>query len=54
MDEEGNANEETAKHFNTDNVALAFRKAAEFYRKAKCPQVNIYDNDTDKYIAEWD
>ena len=54
MDEEGNANEETAKHFNTDNIALAFRKAAEFYRKAKCPQVNIFDNDTDKYIAEWD
>ena len=54
IDEEGNANEETAKHFNTDNVALAFRKAAEFYRKAKCPQVNIFDNDTDKYIAEWD
>jgi hypothetical protein len=30
------------------------KKGAEFYRKAKCPQVNIYDNDTDKYIAEWD
>lgn len=54
MDEEGNANEETAKHFNTDNVVLAFKKAAEFYRTTKYPQVNIFDNELDKYIAEWD
>ena len=32
----------------------AFKKAAEFYRHAKCPQVNIYDNELDKYVAEWD
>ena len=54
LNENGDAIEETAKHYNTDNEVLALKKGAEFYRKAKCPQVNIYDNDTDKYIAEWD
>jgi replication initiation and membrane attachment protein DnaB len=52
--ENGDADEDNAKHFDTDNLALAIKKAAEFYRHAKCPQVNIYDNETDKYIAEWD
>lgn len=42
------------RHFDTDNLKLAFEKAASFYRTAKCPQVNIYDNETAKYIAEWD
>ena len=54
MDEKGNAIEETAKHYNTDNEVLALKKGAEFYRQAKCPQVNIFDNEQDKYIAEWD
>ena len=54
LNENGDAIEETAKHYNTDNLTIALKKGAEFYRKAKCPQVNIYDNDTDKYIAEWD
>ena len=46
--------EETAKHFDTDNGIIVFKKAAEFYRYAKCPQVNIYDNELGKYVAEWD
>ena len=54
IDANGNAIEETAKHFGTDNGVIAFKKAAEFYRYAKCPQVNIYDNEEGKYIAEWD
>lgn len=54
VNEDGSCNEETAKHINTDNLKLAMRKAAEFYRHAKCPQVNIYDNEIDNYIAEWD
>ena len=54
IDENGNAIEETAKHYNTDNEVLALKKGAEFYRQAKCPQVNIFDNEQDKYIAEWD
>ena len=54
IDENGNAIEETAKHFDTDNGVIAIKKAAEFYRHAKCPQVNIYDNELGKYIAEWD
>lgn len=54
IDANGNAIEETAKHFDTDNGVIAFKKAAEFYRHAKCPQVNIYDNELGKYVAEWD
>ena len=52
--ENGDADEDNAKHFDTDILALAIKKAAEFYRHAKCPQVNIYDNEEGKYIAEWD
>jgi hypothetical protein len=52
--ENGDADEENAKHFDTDNLVLAMKKSAEFYRYAKCPQVNIYDNELGKYIAEWD
>lgn len=54
IDESGNAIEETAKHLDTDNINLALKKAAEFYRHAKCPQVNIFDNELGKYVAEWD
>ena len=54
INENGDAIEETAKHFDTDNGVIALKKAAEFYRHAKCPQVNIYDNELGKYIAEWD
>jgi len=54
IDDEGNAIEETAKHYYTDNEVIALKKGAEFYRRAKCPQVNIFDNEQDKYIAEWD
>lgn len=54
LDEDGNAIEETAKHYNTDNLKIALKKGAEFYRKAKYPQVNIYDNEINQYIAEWD
>ena len=53
IDENGNCDEKTAKHYNTDNEVTALKKAAEFYRNAKCPQVNIYDNEQNKYIAEW-
>lgn len=51
---DGNIIEETAKHFSTDNCAIAFKKAAEFYRYAKRPKVSIFDNEIEKYIAEWD
>ena len=54
IDANGNAIENTAKHFDTDNGVIAFKKAAEFYRHAKCPQVNIFDNELGKYVAEWD
>ncbi len=52
--ENGDADEDNAKHIDTDNLVLAMKKAAEFYRRAKCPQVNIFDNELGKYIAEWD
>ena len=54
VNENGDCDEQTAKHFENDNEVIALKKAAEFYRYAKCPQVNIYDNKLDKYIAEWD
>ena len=54
MDDNDNVIEETGKHINTDNLNLALKKAAEFYRTAKNPQVNIFDNETGKYIAKWD
>lgn len=50
----GDAIEDTAEHIHTDNLNLALSKAAQFYRSAKCPQVNIFDNETGQYIAEWD
>lgn len=54
IEENGDADEDNAKHIDTDNLILAMKKAAEFYRHAKRPQVNIYDNEEDKYIAVWD
>jgi len=54
VNDNGDAIEETAKHFDTDNLKLALSKAASFYRTAKCPQVNILDNNTGQYIVEWD
>ena len=54
LNENGDVIEETAKHIDTDNEVLALKKAAEFYRSAKCPQVNIYDSEEGKYIAKWD
>lgn len=54
VDKNGNVIEETAKHLETDNTIIAFKKAAEFYRNAKCPKVNIYDNELDRYVAKWD
>lgn len=53
-DEKGNIIEETEKHLNTDNLKLAFKKAAEFYRNAKCPKVNIFDYELGYFVAEWD
>lgn len=54
INDNGDVIEETVKHFGTDNLKLALSKAASFYRTAKCPQVNILDNNTGQYIAEWD
>lgn len=54
VDENGHVIEETEKHLNTDNGVIAFKKAAEFYRNAKCPRVNIFDNELGKYVALWD
>ena len=53
VDENGNVIEETEKLFSTDNDVIAFKKAAEFYRYAKCPRVNIFDNELERYVAVW-
>jgi len=52
LNENGDRDEDTAKYINTDSLVFAIQKAAEFYRSAKRPQVSIYDNQEDKYIAE--
>jgi hypothetical protein len=49
----GDLDKENAKHFQTNNIVFALKKAAEFYRNAKCPLVEIYDNEESKYIAKW-
>lgn len=53
-DVNGNVIEETGEHIHTDNIKVALSKASAFYRKAENPQVNIFDNETGQYIAEWD
>jgi hypothetical protein len=50
---DGHVNEENSEHFDTGSLIFALIKAAEFRRSVKCPQVSIYDNEEDKYIAEW-
>jgi hypothetical protein len=55
-DENGNILEEGMKNYQTDNLKLALKKGAEFYRyhAEYHPTVNIFDNETNEYIAEWD
>lgn len=55
-DEDGNILEEGMKNYQTDNLKLALKKGAEFYRyhAEYHPTVNIFDNETNEYIAEWD
>lgn len=54
VDDNGIAHEIIAKRISTNNEAIALKKAAEHYRYGKCPHVKIYDNETNKYIVEWD
>ena len=54
IDDNGIAHEIIAKRISTNNEAIALKKAAEHYRYGKCPHVKIYDNETNKYIVEWD
>ena len=49
----GIAHEIIADRISTNNEAIALKKAAEYYRYGKCPRVKIYDNETNKYIVEW-
>jgi hypothetical protein len=53
-DSEANVIEESGVHFDTDDMKEAFARAAMFYRKAENPQVNIFDNESGDYVAEWD
>jgi hypothetical protein len=38
---------------HTDNVEVAFKKAANFYRLNTNPYVEIFDREESKYIAKW-
>lgn len=53
LNDNGDVIKSQSKHFNTNNVVIAFKSAAEFYRNAKRPLIKIYDNEIDKYIADF-
>lgn len=53
LNENSEVIDDMSKHFDTNNLVLAMKKAAGFYRSAKYPRIIIYDNETDKYIADW-
>ena len=36
------------------NEEELLEEVAELYHHAKCPQVNIFDNELGKYVAQWD
>lgn len=38
----------------TDNMELAIQKAAKYYRKGKRPYVEVFDNETKRYILKLD
>ena len=46
--------EDTLRSFRTNNLSLALKKAAKFYRSARNPQVEVYDNETESVITEWE
>ena len=37
-----------------EEESCSTQQEAEFYHHAKCPQVNIFDNELGKYVAQWD
>ena len=37
-----------------EEEACSTQEEAEFYHHAKCPKVNIFDNELGKYVAQWD
>ena len=39
---------------NTDNMEVALAQAAKFYRKGSIPYIEVFDNETKKFIAKWD
>ena len=39
--------------YKTSNEVTALKKAAEFYRKAYRPCVEVFDNKERRYIAKW-
>lgn len=42
------------KVINTDNMEVALAQAAKFYRKGSNPYIEVFDNETKKYIAKWE
>lgn len=39
---------------NTDNMEVALAQAAKFYRNGSNPYIEVFDNETKKYIAKWE
>ena len=55
-DEYGNIKDETpTEYWASNDLSYAIKKGAEFYRyhSDNHPTVNIFDNVTNEYIAEW-
>jgi len=38
---------------STNNLEVALKKAADYYRGGKKPYVEVFDNETKKFIAKW-
>lgn len=39
---------------NTDNMEVALVQASKFYRNGSNPYIEVFDNETKKFIAKWD
>lgn len=53
-DENGKIMDDFSKSFESNDIRVVLEKGATFYRNHPHCIVNIFDNETNKYIAEWD
>lgn len=46
-------NKKINRVINTDNMEVALAQAAKFYRNGSNPYIEVFDNETKKFIAKW-